>query len=254
MQLLKKSCQTMANQNDSNQKKILLVDDDLALRSLICRFLIYHNYEVKTASDAKTARQIFKDTQPELVILDINLPDDTGLNLCQEMHQHNAAVVMLTSMEDSSYILKAFEKGADDYITKPFNLEILKARVDAVIRRNNGSSFSLNNANTIIHDNLKIDLSRRLVIVNNQKIALTALEFDLLYFLASNPNQVWDRAKLISAIWNKNDYDGEDRKVDIHIGRIRKKIDDLEGKFIKTIWGRGYMFEIPTSDTLELAD
>lgn len=241
--------QTMQHSND-DKKKILIVDDDSALRNLICRFLIYHDYTVKTASDAKTGRKVFREIQPDLVILDINLPDDTGLNLCQEMHRNNAAVVMLTSMEDSSYILEAFEKGADDYITKPFDLEILKARIEAVIRRNNVSTFNLVDKNILVYDRLKIDLSRRLVLLEEKKIALTALEFDLLYFLASNPNRVWERAKLISTIWNINDYDGEDRKVDIHIGRIRKKIDDLEGRLIKTIWGKGYMFEIPNSDTL----
>lgn len=237
-----------------SQKKILIVDDDSALRNLIYRFLIYHNYMVEAASDAKNGRRLFREIKPDLVILDINLPDDTGLNLCQEMHQNNAAVIMLTSMEDSSYILEAFEKGADDYITKPFDLEILKARIEAVIRRNNISELNLNNKNTIVYGRLKIDLSRRLVLLGENKIALTALEFDLLYFLASHPNRVWERAQLIAAIWNINDYDGEDRKVDIHIGRIRKKIDDLEGRSIKTIWGRGYMFEIPNSDTLELTD
>ncbi|MGV2829701.1 response regulator transcription factor [Myxosarcina sp. GI1(2024)] len=241
------------NQN-KDRKKILLVDDDLALQNLIYRFLIYHNYVIETASNAKTARQLFREMHPNLVILDINLPDDTGLNLCQEMHQNNTAVVMLTSMEDSSYILEAFEKGAADYITKPFNLEILKARIEAVMRRNHVSNVSVNNENNIVYDRLKIDLSRRLVIVGDRKISLTTLEFELLYFLARHPNRVWDRAELISAIWNKNDYDGDDRKVDIHIGRIRKKIDDLDAKLIKTIWGRGYMFEIPNSDTLELAD
>ena len=90
--------------------------------------------------------------------------------------------------------------------------------------------------------------------LNNRCIPLTALEFDLLYFLASNPNRVWDRSELIAAIWNKDDYDGDDRKVDIHIGRIRKKIGDLEGEFIKTVWGRGYMFELSSSNTVKLAD
>ncbi|MGL4880496.1 MAG: winged helix-turn-helix domain-containing protein, partial [Waterburya sp.] len=107
---------------------------------------------------------------------------------------------------------------------------------------------------SIIFDNLQINFYRREVILNNRIISLTALEFDLLYFLANHPNRVWDRAELISAIWNKNDYDGDDRKVDIHIGRIRKKIGDFHGEFIKTVWGRGYMFELSSSNTVKLAD
>ena len=235
-----------------DKKKILIVDDDSALQHLIDRFLNFNNYITETASNAKSARQIFRIFQPDLVILDVNLPDDTGMNLCQEMRKTGTLVVMLSSMTDSNYILEAFEKGADDYITKPFNLQILKARVDALLKRNHHLTCS--KQKSIIYNKLKIDLSRREAIVDNQTISLTALEFDLLYFLASNPNRVWDRGELISAIWNKGDYSGDDRKVDIHVGRIRKKIGDRDGKLIKTIWGRGYMFELSNSDAVKLAD
>ena len=105
----------------------------------------------------------------------------------------------------------------------------------------------------LVIDNLAIDFSRREVSLNNQKVSLTALEFDILQYLANHPNRVWDRAELIAAIW-KDEYRGDERKVDIHVGRIRKKIGDLEGKIIKTIWGRGYMFELRDSDRVELTD
>jgi DNA-binding response OmpR family regulator len=161
---------------------------------------------------------------------------------------------MLSSMTDNSHILEAFNKGADDYITKPFDLQILKARIEALLRRNTGQDSNSINKNIIILNNLKIDFRRREVLLDNRVIPLTALEFDLLYFLANNPNRVWDRGELITAIWNKDDYDGDDRKVDIHIGRIRKKIGDRDGQFIKTIWGRGYMFEFSNSNAVKLAD
>lgn len=239
---------------ESEKKKILIVDDDLALQHLIDRFLSYNNYLTEIASSCAIARQKFQSFQPDLVILDVNLPDDTGLSLCQEMRQTDVMIMMLSSMTDTSYILEAFDKGADDYITKPFDLQILKARIEALFRRGSSTNISSNHNNSLVLDNLKINFYRREVILNNRSIPLTALEFDLLYFLANNPNRVWDRAELISAIWNKDDYDGDDRKVDIHIGRIRKKIGDLSGDFIKTVWGRGYMFELSSCNTVKLAD
>lgn len=239
---------------ESNKKKILIVDDDLALQHLIDRFLSYNNYLTEVASNCRIARQKFKSFQPDLVILDVNLPDDTGLSLCEELRQTNVMIVMLSSMTDSSYVLEAFAKGADDYIAKPFDLQILKARIEALVRRGGNINSAASTNHSIIFDNLQINFYRREVISNNRSISLTALEFDLLYFLANNPNRVWDRAEIISAIWNKDDYDGDDRKVDIHIGRIRKKIGDPNGDFIKTIWGKGYMFELSSSNAVKLAD
>jgi DNA-binding response OmpR family regulator len=239
---------------DKTKKKILVVDDDPALQNLICRFFSYNNFITESALDGKTARQLLIRFKPDLVILDVNLPDDTGLNLCEEISKSKAIIVMLSSMKDTNYILDAFAKGADDYITKPFNLQILKAKIEALLRRcKPNNNITVNNKPLILGE-LAIDFTRREVTLNNEVVALTALEFDLLHFLASNPNRVWDRAELISAIWNRDDYSGDDRKVDIHIGRIRKKIGDHEGKLIKTIWGRGYMFELPNKNQVQLAD
>jgi DNA-binding response OmpR family regulator len=243
------------NFTESNKKKILIVDDDLALQHLINRFFSYNNYITEIASNCAIAREKFQSFQPDLVILDVNLPDDTGLQLCQEMGNFNVMILMLSSMKDNAYVLEAFAKGADDYITKPFDLQILKARVEALFRRRiSQAKTNQSTNNSIILDKLKINFYRREVILNNRSIPLTALEFDLLYFLANNPNRVWDRAELIAAIWNKDDYDGDDRKVDIHIGRIRKKIGDLNSEFIKTVWGRGYMFELSSCNKVKLAD
>jgi DNA-binding response OmpR family regulator len=189
-----------------------------------------------------------------MVILDINLPDDTGLNICQEINKNNTLVVILSSMKDNEYILDAFEKGADDYIIKPFDLNVLKARIKALFRRQKNYGYNVEREQPLILDRLKIDFPRREVTLDNRVIGLTALEFDLLYCLANNANRVWDRGEIISAIWNKHNYDGDDRKVDIHIGRIRKKINDRDGKLIKTIWGRGYMFELSDRDRVELTD
>jgi DNA-binding response OmpR family regulator len=232
----------------------LIVDDDSAIQSLLDRFFSYNNYITEIASDCATARKKFRTFQPDLIILDVNLPDDTGLNLCSQMCQGNVSIIVLSSMKDNNCILEAFAKGADDYVCKPFDLQILKARVEAKLRKHHNIIDSSIDNNSIMIDNLKINYYRREVILNDTLVTLTALEFDLLYFLANNPNRVWDRAELISAIWNKNDYEGDDRKVDIHIGRIRKKIGDANGQFIKTVWGRGYMFELSSSNAVKLAD
>ena len=237
-----------------SKKKILIVDDDLTLHYLIGRFLSYNGYVTEVAPNCTIARQKLRSFQPDLVISDINLPDDTGLNLCAEMHQNNIIVMMLSSMTDNNYVLEAFAKGADDYITKPFDLQILKARIEALFRRGRGKTVACDRQKSIVLDNLKIDFYRREVILENRIINLTALEFDLLYFLANNPNRVWDRAELISAIWHNEDYAGDDRKVDIHVGRIRKKIGDANGECIKTVWGRGYMFELSRSNAVKLAN
>ncbi len=170
------------------------------------------------------------------------------------MCQTDVSILMLSSMTENSYVLEAFARGADEYITKPFDLQILKARIEALLRRRINSTTSYVNKNSLILDDLEINFYRREVILNNRIIPLTALEFDLLHFLANNPNRVWDRAELIARIWNNDDYSGDDRKVDIHVGRIRKKIGDINGECIKTVWGRGYMFELSSSNAVKLAD
>jgi DNA-binding response OmpR family regulator len=239
----------------SSKKKILIVDDDLTLHHLIGRFLTYNGYITEVAEDCAMARQKFPGFQPDLIISDINLPDETGLNLCEEMSQTEVLIMMLSSMTDNNYILEAFAKGADDYITKPFDLQILKARIEALFRRGSSNTGSpTNNKKNLSLDNLKIDFYRREVVLSDRLIPLTALEFDLLYFLASNPNRVWDRSELISAIWQHEYNAGDDRKVDIHIGRIRKKIGEESEDCIKTVWGRGYMFELSSSNAVKLAN
>ena len=229
-------------------KKILVVDDDHAIRQLVQRFLTQNNYLVESAPDAKTARNIFKQFKPELVILDVNLPDESGLNLCAEMRsQSNVFVLMLTCLTDADDVLEGFNRGADDYLTKPFHLQILKARIQALFNRRSSGTNTATYQQDLVFDDLVIDKVRCEVIRDNRKVALTALEFDLLYFLASQPNQVWDRKQLIQEVWGEK-YVGDERKVDVHIGQIRRKIGDSQCELIKTIRGKGYRFEVPESE------
>ncbi|MDX2100159.1 MAG: response regulator transcription factor [Leptolyngbyaceae cyanobacterium bins.59] len=225
--------------------KILVVDDDPAIRNLIHRFLGKQNYQMESAEDGKTAMMLFEQFNPDLVILDVNLPDANGYNLCQEMQgRTNVFVLMLTSRTDEADKIRGFTQGADDYITKPFSLGELGVRVEALLRRVRDVKPA--EQQSLIFERLVIDPVRREVTLNNQLVPLTALEFDLLHFLASHPGRVWRRAELIQQVWDY-EYVGDQRVVDVHIGQIRKKIeiDVTQPALIQTVRGVGYKFEVP---------
>ncbi|MBD1939123.1 response regulator transcription factor [Microcoleus sp. FACHB-68] len=225
--------------------KILVVDDDPAIRNLIHRFLSKQSYEMESADNGKTALEVFEQFNPDLVILDVNLPDTTGYQLCQEMQKRTGVfVLMLTSRTDESDILQGFSQGADDYITKPFRLVELAARVQAILKRQRPVTTAEQQILTL--GQMFIDPVRREVTLNNEMVPLTALEFDLLYFLASHPNRVWRRAELLQEVWDY-DYVGDQRVVDVHIGQIRRKIevDVNQPSMIQTVRGVGYKFELP---------
>jgi DNA-binding response OmpR family regulator len=226
--------------------KILVVEDDSAVRNLIQRFLLQQNYQVESAEDGKMALAVFEQFNPDLVILDVNLPDVIGFNLCQEMQNRSRVfILMLTSRTDEADKIRGFSKGADDYLTKPFGLGELEVRVAAILRRRVVANTE---QQCLVFEKLIIDSVRREVLVNNETIALTALEFELLYFLASHPGRVWRRTELIQQVWDY-EYVGDQRVVDVHIGQIRKKIevDPTQSTLIQTIRGVGYKFELPTS-------
>lgn len=227
--------------------KILIVDDDPAIRNLIQRFLSKQNYQVESAEDGKTALAIFEQFNPDLVILDVNLPDATGYNLCEEMQKRTKVfVLMLTSRADEADKIRGFAQGADDYLTKPFGLGELEVRVGAILKRQR--TVTAPEKQRLSFEKLVIDPERREVTLNNHLIPLTALEFDLLRFLASHPGRVWRRAELLQEVWDY-DYVGDQRVVDVHIGQIRKKIeiDITQPILIQTVRGVGYKFEAPDS-------
>lgn len=224
--------------------KILVVDDDPAIRNLIYRFL-RKDYQMESAPDGKTAREVFDQFHPDLVILDVNLPDTTGYQLCEEMQKRTSVfILMLTSRTDEADKIKGFAQGADDYITKPFSLVELGARVAAILKRQRIVSTA--EQQSLTFGRLFIDPVRREVTLDNEIVPLTALEFDLLYFLASHPNRVWRRAELLQEVWDY-DYVGDQRVVDVHIGQIRRKIepDSTLPSLIQTVRGVGYKFEGP---------
>ncbi|WP_338017015.1 response regulator transcription factor [Myxacorys almedinensis] len=211
------------------------------------RFLSKQSYQMESAEDGKTAMAMFEQFNPDLVILDVNLPDANGYSLCQEMQSRtNVFVLMLTSRTDEADKLRGFAQGADDYITKPFSLGELGGRVGAILKRQRVVTTA--EQQCLVFDKLVIDPVRREVKLNDDIVPLTALEFDLLHFLASHPGRVWRRAELIQEVWDY-EYVGDQRVVDVHIGQIRKKIeiDTSQPALIQTVRGVGYKFESPAT-------
>ncbi|HSF73509.1 MAG TPA: response regulator transcription factor [Microcoleus sp.] len=226
--------------------KILVVDDDPAIRNLIHRFLSQQGYQVESGEDGQTGLELFEQLNPDLVVLDVNLPDTTGYKLCQEMQRRTGVfVLMLTARTDEADKMKGFAEGADDYITKPFSLVEIGARVAAILKRKRIVTPA--EQQSLTFGELLIDPVRREVILGSQIVALTALEFDLLYCLASKPGRVWRRSELLHEVWDY-EYVGADRVVDVHIGQIRRKIepDATQISMIQTVRGVGYKFE-PTT-------
>lgn len=228
--------------------KILVVDDDPAIRNLIVRFLGQKDYQMRSAADGKSALELFEQFSPNLVILDVNLPDALGYNLCEQMQRRtNVFILMLTSRTDVEDKKEGFLKGADDYLTKPFDLQELEFRVKAILKRQR--IITTEDKQPLVFGNLEIDPVRRDVKVKGNLVTLTSLEFDLLYCLASQPGRVWKRLELIHSVWGY-DYVGDQRVVDVHIGQIRKKIesDPSNPDFIKTARGVGYQLAVDTDD------
>ncbi len=225
--------------------KILVVDDEPAIRNLIHRFLAKQDYQMESAEDGKSALAVFEQFNPDLVILDVNLPDANGYDLCKEMQSRTGVfVLMLTSRTDEADKIRGFNTGADDYITKPFSLGELEVRLGAILKRQRPVTVAEQQCLTFAK--LAIDPIRREVTLADDIVPLTALEFDLLHFLAGHPGRVWRRAELIQKVWDY-EYVGDQRVVDVHIGQIRKKIeiDTNQPTLIQTVRGVGYKFEPP---------
>ncbi len=226
--------------------KILVVDDDPAIRNLVSRYLSQKDYQLEVAQDGDTALKVFEQFNPDLVILDLNLPDTTGLALCREMQSRtNVLVLMLTSEQNSQ---KGFIEGADDFVTKPFDLEVLTLRIKALLKRQRPMSGL--ERPSLIYGDLIIDPNRREVYLKGELVTLSALEFDLLYCLASKPGHAWERKELLQQVWGYQDESSEGvRVIDVHIGQIRKKIepDPKNPSFIHTVRSVGYRFDYKLS-------
>lgn len=226
--------------------KILVVDDEKAIADIIKFNLEKEGYKVTTAYDGQEGIESVKEVNPDLVILDVMMPRKDGFQVLKEIRQdYNLPVIMLTAKEEEVDKVLGLELGADDYITKPFSMRELIARVKANLRRvdYSNTSNSVDESTLIASDNLVIDINKYEVKKNGEIIELTLREYELLKFLASSSNQVFSREQLLEEVWGY-EYYGDIRTVDVTIRRLREKIEDDSGdfKYILTKRGVGYYF------------
>ena len=226
-------------------KKVLVVDDEKLIVKGIRFSLEQDGIEVDCAFDGEEAIEAAKKKEYDVVLLDVMLPKFTGFEVCQQIREFsNMPIIMLTAKGDDMDKILGLEYGADDYITKPFNILEVKARIKAIMRRSGKNSASNEDSKTISFGDMKIDCENRRVYINSKEVNLTAKEFDLLELLVFNPNKVYSRENLLNIVWGY-DYPGDVRTVDVHIRRLREKIESnpSEPKYIHTKWGVGYFFQ-----------
>ena len=225
-------------------KKILMVDDEKSIVKGIKFSLEQDDMKVEVAYDGETALELAKANHYDMILLDIMLPGFSGLEVCQMIREFSdVPIIMLTAKGDDMDKILGLEYGADDYITKPFNILEVKARIKAIFRRNNRNVPEQENQKVIETKGLKIDVDSRRVYIDDKEVNLTAKEFELVYLLVSNPNKVYSREQLLKTIWGPS-YPGDARTVDVHVRRLREKIEatPADPKYIHTKWGVGYYF------------
>ncbi len=231
------------------KKRILIVDDDENIAELISLYLVKECFDTEIAGDGEAALAKFKEYQPQLILLDIMLPGMDGYDVCREIRKSsNVPIIMLSAKGEVFDKVLGLKIGADDYIIKPFDSNELVARVQAVLRRVHQNEEAMEqqveeNGDWVKYDGLTVNMNSYSVIYNGDMIDMPPKEMELLYFLASNPNQVFTREQLLDQIWGY-DYIGDTRTVDVHVKRIREKIKDGSNWSIATVWGIGYKFEV----------
>lgn len=226
-------------------KKVLVVDDEKLIVKGIKFSLEQDDMQVDCAYDGEEALELAKQNQYDMVLLDIMLPKMTGLEVCQQIREFSdMPIIMLTAKGDDMDKILGLEYGADDYITKPFNILEVKARIKAIMRRNGKKTEEVAQIRKIEAGELSLDSDSRRVFIAGVEVNLTAKEFDVLELLAFNPTKVYSRDSLLKLIWG-SDYPGDARTVDVHIRRLREKIEENPGepKYIHTKWGVGYYFQ-----------
>lgn len=227
-------------------KKVLVVDDEKLIVKGIRFSLEQDGMMVTCAYDGEEAVEFVRNNDFDVVLLDVMLPKLTGFEVCQQIREFsNVPIIMLTAKGEDMDKILGLEYGADDYITKPFNILEVKARIKAIMRRSkNGIMEEPKAAKIAVYEELKVDCDSRRVYINEIEVNLTAKEFDLLELLLFNPNRVYSRETLLNTVWGY-DYPGDVRTVDVHIRRLREKIEPnpSEPKYIHTKWGVGYFFQ-----------
>ncbi|MBP0979658.1 MAG: response regulator transcription factor [Oscillospiraceae bacterium] len=226
------------------ETKILIADDDINICNILKLYLEKENFKVEIASDGKEAIELFKESLPDLVLLDIMMPEIDGWEVCQFIRSYGECFIVIISAKG-----EAFDKvfglnlGADDYISKPFEVKEVVARVKAVLRRSNIGIDSISNIFKVEYDKLVVDIKDYCVLIDEKLMTMPPKEIDLLFFLASRPNKVFTRAVLLHEIWGVGCC-VDIRTVDVHIKRLREKLQGVTDRWeLKTVWGVGYKFE-----------
>ncbi len=226
-------------------KTVLVVDDEKLIVKGIRFSLEQEGMQVDCAYDGEEAVAMAKQKEYAVVLLDVMLPKLTGFEVCQRIREFsNMPIIMLTAKGDDMDKILGLEYGADDYITKPFNILEVKARIKAILRRNNRTETTAPEAKVIEAGELKLDCENRRVYVKGSEVNLTAKEFEVLELLVTNPNKVYSRESILSLVWGY-EYPGDARTVDVHIRRLREKIEanPSEPGYVHTKWGVGYYFQ-----------
>ena len=224
--------------------RVLVVDDEKLIVKGIKFSLEHDDMEVDVAYDGEEALSLARQTEYDIVLLDVMLPKMDGFEVCRAIRDFsNMPIIMLTAKDGDMDKILGLEYGADDYITKPFNILEVKARIKAIIRRSRKTS-ELESRKIIEKGELKIDTESRRVFISDKEVNLTAKEFDLLELLVNNPNKVYSREQLLSIVWGY-EYPGDVRTVDVHVRRLREKVEEnpKEPKYVNTKWGVGYYFK-----------
>lgn len=224
-------------------KTVLIVEDDNNIADLLRLYLEKEGYEVSIAPDGLKGVKLFRETQPALVLLDVMLPGMDGWSVCRTIRaEAKTPIIMLTAKSETEDKVQGLRTGADDYITKPFEMKEVLARIEAVLRRSGIEPEKASRKLTF--DKLVIDMDAFELTVDGKKIPTPPKEMELLYHLASTPNRVYTRNQLLDEVWGF-DYFGDTRTVDVHVKRLREKLEGVSDKWeLKTVWSVGYKFEV----------
>ena len=223
---------------------VLVVEDDPNIRELLQLYLEKDGYAVTLASDGGQGLAKFRAIKPNLVLLDVMMPVMDGWAVCKAIRaEDNTPVIMLTAKGETDDKVTGLKAGADDYITKPFEMKELLARIEAVLRRTDRGAEE-NKSRRLVFDKLIIDMDAFELTVDGKKVDTPPKEMELLFYLASSPNRVYTRNQLLDEVWGF-DYFGDSRTVDVHVKRLREKLEGVSEKWsVKTVWGVGYKFEV----------
>ena len=223
---------------------VLIVEDDKNIAELLQLYLEKEGYAVTLAEDGGQGLAKFRAIRPDIILLDIMMPVMDGWTVCKTIRaESQTPVIMLTAKSETDDKITGLKSGADDYITKPFEMREVLARIEAVLRRSSGNSGATP-SRRLVFDNLIIDMDAFELTVDGKKVDTPPKEMELLFYLASSPNRVYTRNQLLDEVWGF-DYFGDSRTVDVHVKRLREKLEGVSPRWcLKTVWGVGYKFEV----------